>query len=80
MGRSTSRLPSQSSLISIRNDGHFSLDTGSNKNCTKSASLSEASGSIVEDGILEPFLYCDITRSIPDTLRGISTPVEKIDD
>jgi len=80
MGRSTSRLPSQSSLISIDNDSHLSPDTGSNKNRTKSASLSEASGSIVEDGILEPFLHCDITRSIPDALHGISPPIEEVDN
>ena len=80
MGRSTPRLPSQSSLIGIGNDSHFSLNTGSNKHRTKSALLSEASGSIVEDGILELFLYCDITRSIPDVLHGISTPIEEVDD
>ncbi|OCL13150.1 hypothetical protein AOQ84DRAFT_124757 [Glonium stellatum] len=58
----------------------LSLEAGSINRCTNSVSLSEASGSIGEDGILEPFLYCDITRSIPDVLHGISTPIEEVDD
>ncbi|KAF2499318.1 hypothetical protein BU16DRAFT_267375 [Lophium mytilinum] len=74
-GYSTSLLESQSSL-GTGNDTPFSTEDFA----LRRMNIEQMPVDLVEDGVLEPFLYCDITRNMSDTFLGVSSPIVKPDN
>ncbi|KAF2809957.1 uncharacterized protein BDZ99DRAFT_442325 [Mytilinidion resinicola] len=75
-GYSTSFLESKSSLGTVGNDSHFSVEDFP----VRMMNAEQPPADYVEDGILEPFLYCDVTRSMSDIILRVGSPIEERDD